>query len=214
MKFAGSRLALVATIIATGGVNCARAQDSGSVPAHELQAKLQYCKGCHGSLGQGYRGYSPIPRLAGQQPEYFENQLKAFIERRRLNPIMFNVAHVMSPAMVSGLATHFRDLNPQPVGGGSRNLVPEGKKIYEDGVPGSEVPPCASCHGPQAKGEGQFPRLAGQLPEYVLRKLTNWTSERGQDPSKPDSSALMLPIAHGLTEAQIKAVAAYVSSLE
>ena len=138
MKFAGSRLALVATIIATGGVNCARAQDSGSVPAHELQAKLQYCKGCHGSLGQGYRGYSPIPRLAGQQPEYFENQLKAFIERRRLNPIMFNVAHVMSPAMVSGLATHFRDLNPQPVGGGSRNLVPEGKKIYEDGVPGQK----------------------------------------------------------------------------
>ena len=86
MKFAGSSLALVATIIATGGVNCARAQDSASVPAHELQAKLQYCKGCHGSLGQGYRGYSPIPRLAGQQPEYFENQLKAFNRAQTIEP--------------------------------------------------------------------------------------------------------------------------------
>ena len=66
----------------------------------------------------------------------------------------------------------------------------------------------------EAKGDGQFPRLAGQLPDYVFKKLTNWSKERGQDPAKPDTSAIMEPIAHGLTEPQIKAVAAFVSSLE
>jgi cytochrome c553 len=149
-----------------------------------------------------------------QQPEYLENQLKAFIERRRTNPVMFNVAHVLSPSMLTALSAHFKDLNPKPLGGTPKELVAAGKKIYEEGVPSAEVPPCATCHGPDAKGADAFPRLAGQLHDYVYRKLTNWEKERGQDKAKPDNSAIMQPIAHNLTEAQIKAVAAYLSYLE
>jgi cytochrome c553 len=155
-----------------------------------------------------------MPRLAGQQTEYLENQLQAFIDRRRTNPVMFNVAHVLSPAMLKGLATHFKDLNPKPLGGAPRELANAGKKIYDEGVPETNVAPCSSCHGPEAKGEGAFPRLAGQLNDYVFNKLVNWSRERGQDKSKPDTSAIMEPIAHGLTEPQIKAVAAYLGSLE
>jgi cytochrome c553 len=57
-------------------------------------------------------------------------------------------------------------------------------------------------------------RLAGQLHDYIFRKLTSWDKERGQDKAKPDNSAIMGPIAHNLTEAQVKAVAAYLSYLE
>jgi cytochrome c553 len=194
----------------------AQAEDKGNaaVPKQELEAKIAYCKTCHGVSGQGFRGSFPMPRLAGQQPEYLENQLQAFIERRRTNPVMFNVAHVLSPAMLKGLAEHFRDLNPKPLGGASKELVAAGKKIYEDGVPSAEVPPCATCHGPEAKGADAFPRLAGQLNDYVAKKLLNWSKERGQDPAKPDNSAIMQPIAHNLTEAQVQAVAAYLSYLE
>ena len=155
-----------------------------------------------------------MPRLAGQQAEYFENQLRAFIERRRTNPIMFNVAHVLSPSMLTALAAQFRALNPRPLGGASKDLVAMGKTIYEQGVPDANVPPCASCHGADAKGDGAFPRLAGQLNDYTGRKLVNWSKERGQDPAKPDTSAIMEPIAHGLTQPQIAAVAAYLSYLE
>jgi cytochrome c553 len=112
-------------------------------------------------------------RLAGQQSEYIENQLHAVIERRRRNPVMFNVPHVLNPAMVKGLAAYFGSLNPKLLGGAPKELVVEGKKIYEEGIPNSDVPPCASCHGPQAKGDGAFPRLAGQLHNYIMRKLTN-----------------------------------------
>ncbi|WP_163980972.1 c-type cytochrome, partial [Raoultella ornithinolytica] len=80
----------------------------GAASGGSLEAKLEYCKTCHGLSGQGYRGYFPMPRLAGQQPQYLENQLRAFIERRRTNPIMANVAHVLSPSMVSALAAHFK----------------------------------------------------------------------------------------------------------
>jgi cytochrome c553 len=184
------------------------------VSAQELKAKTDYCKTCHGIEAQGFRGSLPMPRLAGQQPEYVENQLKAFIEHRRQNPVMFNVAHALSPAMLAALTDEFKGLNPKPLGGAPKAGVAEGHKIFDEGVPSANVPPCASCHGPEAKGDGQFPRLAGQLYDYVIRKLTNWDKERGQDKANPDSSAIMQPIAHDLTETQIRAVAAYVSQLD
>ncbi len=216
MKIFSLQPLLQAAILAIVFSATGRAEDS--VPAafskQELDAKIGYCKTCHGLSGQGFRGASPMPRLAGQQPEYLENQLKAFIERRRTNPVMFNVAHVLSPSMVTALAAHFKDLNPKPLGGAPRDLAPAGKKIYDEGLPDANVPPCASCHGPEAKGEGAFPRLAGQLHDYLSRKLANWSKERGQDPAKPDTSAIMEPIAHGLTEQQMAAVAAYLSDLE
>jgi cytochrome c553 len=192
----------------------AEGKAKADVSQQELQAKIAYCKTCHGVSGQGFRGSFPMPRLAGQQPEYLINQLQAFIDRRRTNPVMFNVAHVLSPTMLKALAEHFRDLNPKPLGGASKELVAAGKKIYEDGVPNAEVPPCTTCHGPEAKGSDAFPRLAGQLNDYVAKKLLNWSKERGQDPAKPDNSAIMQPIAHALTEDQVKAVAAYLSYLE
>ena len=182
--------------------------------ADDFQAKLGYCKTCHGLSGQGYHGYYPMPRLAGQQPKYIENQLRAFIERRRKNAIMANVAHALSPSMLSALAHHFRDLNPPPLnGGGSSSAVAMGKRIYDDGLPESNVPACSACHGQDAKGQDQIPRLAGQLPDYFYAKLVNWSAERGQNSAMPDSSAVMGPTSHNLTKSQISAVAAYVSSL-
>jgi cytochrome c553 len=204
--------AILAIVVTAAG----RAEEGSTVTVsqQELQAKTTYCKTCHGLSGQGFRGAYTMPRLAGQQPEYLENQLRAFIERRRTNPVMFSVAHVLSPSMVAALAAHFKDLNPQPLGGAPRELVAAGKTIFEEGLPEAKVPACSSCHGPEAKGDGAFPRLAGQLNDYIIKQLVNWNKERGQDPAKPDTSAIMEPIAHGLTEPQITAVAAYVSDLE
>ena len=210
----GSALQIAILTVVFSAAGHAEDMSKTAVPKQEFEAKFTYCKTCHGLSGQGFRGAYPMPRLAGQQPAYLENQLQAFIERRRANPVMFNVAHVLSPAMLNALSTHFRDLNPKPLGGAPRELVAEGKKIYENGIPSGEVPACAGCHGPEAKGSEAFPRLAGQLHDYVFKKLVNWSKERGQDPAKPDQSAIMQPIAHSLTEAQVKAVAAYISYLE
>ena len=180
--------------------------------ADELGAKLQYCKTCHGLSGQGYRGYFPMPRLAGQQPEYIENQLRAFIERRRTNPVMANVAHALSPSMVSALAAHFKALDPRPIGGGLRQSLSIGKRIFDDGVPEANVPACSACHGFDGKGQREIPRLAGQLYEYTVGQLSGWSKVRGQG-SAVDTSAIMAPTAHNLTRSQIEAVAAYAASL-
>jgi cytochrome c553 len=183
-----------------------------AVRADELRAKLDYCKTCHGLSGQGYRGYFAMPRLAGQQPEYIENQLRAFIERRRTNPIMANVAHVLSPSMVSALAAHFRTLDPRPIGGGPRSASANGKRIFDEGIPEANVPACSACHGFDGHGQNEIPRLAGQLYEYTVGQLTGWSKVRGQG-SAVDTSAIMAPTAHNLTRSQVEAVAAYVGSL-
>jgi cytochrome c553 len=213
MKVISLQLALQTAILAIVFSAAGRADDADRADFSKrgLQAKIEYCKTCHGMTGQGYRGFFSMPRLAGQQTEYFENQLQAFIERRRANRYMYNVAHGLSQATRAALAAHFRDLNPRPLGGAPRELVATGKRIYEDGVPETNVPACMACHGPEAKGHEAIPRLAGQLHDYIASQLANWSKERGQDPAKPDPSAVMLPTSHNLTKSQIAAVAAYVS---
>jgi cytochrome c553 len=208
-----SQMAVLAMLLAAAGQ--AKAADTSTLSEQKLQAKIQYCTYCHQPSGQGYVGSTPIPRLAGQQTVYFKNQLQAFIDRRRVNFFMFRVAHSLSPEMLAALADHFNALNPPPLGGAPTELVDAGKKIFLEGIPDANVPACQVCHGPEAKGNGQFPRLAGQLYPYIIKTLTNMDKERGQGgPANPDTSAIMRPIAHSLTEPQIKEVAAYLSTLE
>lgn len=203
-------LAIVA--IAFSAASLARSSDVGS-SHYGVQAKIRYCEDCHGTSGQGYRGYYPIPRLAGQQPQYLKNQLRAFIDRSRPNPIMSNVAHVLRPGMIDDIASYFHRLNPRPFGGEPRRPVAAGKSIFENGVPQDNIAACAACHGPEATGRGEIPRLAGQLYSYVVKALSNFPKERGQNPAVHGTSFIMLPVAHSLNRSQINAVAAYVSSL-
>jgi cytochrome c553 len=207
-----ARLTLLTAVLATAFAASGRAQERMTPARGGLEAKLEYCKTCHGLSGQGYLGYFPMPRLAGQQPEYIEAQLRAFIERRRSNPIMRNVAHVLSPSMITALANHFHHLNPPPFGGAPHAQIAAGKRIYEDGLPEANVPACAACHGAEGKGQNEIPRLAGQVYQYMVGQLTGWRTERGQG-TAVDTSAIMAPTAHNMTRSQIEAVAAYVSNL-
>jgi cbb3-type cytochrome c oxidase subunit III len=210
----GVRAAIVAVAFgAAGVVDGAAAAD---VSAQAVAAKLKYCEVCHGGSARGFVGFYPIPRLAGQQIEYIENELKGFVEHKRVSTespaasnVMFNVGHVLSPAMIKALANKFHDLNPKPLGGAPKENVAEGEKIFKEGIPSANVPPCATCHGEDGKGNGPIPRLAGQLYPYVVKQLSNWGRER-----REENSQIMAPIAHELKKPQVEAVAAYVSGLQ
>jgi cytochrome c553 len=134
-----------------------------------LQAKIEYCKTCHGISGQGFRGAYPMPRLAGQQPEYLENQLRAFIERRRANPVMFNVAHVLSPSMVEALAEHFKDLNPKPLGGAPKELEAAGKKFTKKDYPMPTYLHALPVMVQRQEATEHFPGLQGSCMTTSLR---------------------------------------------
>ena len=202
-------IAVFLTVVASQG----RAED-GLVPATMggVDAKFEYCTTCHGPSAQGFRGFFIMPRLAGQQPQYIENQLHAFLERRRVNPVMANVAHGITNAMIPALARRMNALNPPPYGGAPSGDVALGKEIFANGLPDQNVPACSACHGPDAKGQREIPRLAGQLYWYMVYTLSIWSSERGQG-GREDISWIMRPTVANLTPKQVQAVAEYVSGL-
>lgn len=195
----------------------AAARNSEVVSQKTLRAKIQYCEICHGPSGRGMSGgYIPIPRIAGQTSQYIKKQLLAFAEsmRDRNGSLGITSAHSVSPAMRSLLAKHFTGLTPGTVGGGPRDRVAVGKKIYDEGVPAANVAACSGCHGPDGKGKREIPRLAGQLDSYTNRELSNWSKLRGQNPLKEGAAAPMKLVAQSLSSSQIAALAAYLSHLK
>jgi cytochrome c553 len=199
-------------VIAFSGTGRAGDTDARVFANYNVGGKMGYCTDCHGSSGRGYVGFFTMPRLAGQSTEYLVKQLRAFAERRRGNNLPMRMArvHGLSPSTRSALAAHFSHLNPSPFGRAPRELVATGKRIYDDGIPGANVPACSACHGADAKGNGaEIPRLAGQLYGYTLKALANWGDERGQ--SAGDPSNIMKKVAHNMSRSQSAAVAAYLS---
>lgn len=207
LRIAFSIFALAALGTAANGVGFASAAAEGG----GVQAKIEYCQICHGQSGQGFRGYFTMPRLAGQQPEYLESQLRDYAAGLRANSIMANVARGVPPGMYGAIASHFKALNPPPAFGSGGNIA-LGREIFSNGLPESNVPACSACHGSDAKGTGQIPRLAGQVASYLVATLSSWSQNRSRE-SAGGLSAIMVPTTHNLTPAQMSAVAAYVSTL-
>lgn len=184
---------------------------SGVSHADELGAKIQYCTECHGAAGRGYHGYFPIPRLAGQNPEYILNQLRAFAERQREAEIGMDMAkvHGLSPELRRAIAAHLKRLEASVIHDASGGSVQSGKKIYEEGLPASNIPACAACHGSDGRGGREIPSLAGQLFPYTIKELANWNRER----TGSASTAIMRSVTSNMTKSEIRDVAAYVNSL-
>jgi cytochrome c553 len=176
-----------------------------------------YCMTCHNRGARGFLGYLPIPQIAGLPAQYIELQLKAFVERRRqrnLGFVRYNRVHGIPESQMQAIADYVSSLPAVAHPSGSPALIAQGDKIFHSGAPDNDVPACAVCHGPEAKGEGIFPRLAGQWRPYLIAKLQNWDKERGLGPQGgDDNSQIMKPIAKSMTQDQIKAVTAYLSSL-
>lgn len=74
---------------------------------------------------------------------------------------------------------------------------------------GNGVQPCRSCHGPDLKGMGKAPPLAGRSPSYLARQL--YDIQHGT--RKGAAVALMLPEVAHMSPADRIAIVAYVASL-
>ena len=208
MKSGGLRVALQAAVLAIFM--------PAAVHASDVEEKLGYCRNCHGDHLQGFTGYYTAPRLAGQTTEYLENQFKALGKHTRNDPI---AKKFMWPVLADGgtslwprLAKRLSAMDAPPAADGPKRLVEAGRKLFEEGVPDENVPACAACHGPDGHGSDQVPRIAGQLYEYTVEALNDWVKGyRGKDPVSPEDPNTMVPIAKSLNQAQIKAVAAFLS---
>jgi cytochrome c553 len=174
---------------------------------HAESLAIRNCTWCHGVSGHGY---SPAPGLAGQRPQYIQNQLKNFREHTRDNPYsqlyMWGAAGNLSFGRAHYLANYFSTLSPKAANDGYRELESKGKTIYQLGMPDSNTAACVVCHGPNAEGTGEIPRLGGLAYAYLKRRLEQW----GQ--GYHTTAKLPMPgIARKLSANQIDALASYLS---
>jgi cytochrome c553 len=87
-------------------------------------------------------------------------------------------------------------------------LASEGESLYRGGSAELAVPACMACHGPAGHGmPSNYPRVAGQWPEYLESQLLAFKS--GERAGK-----IMGPIAHRLSAQQIHALSVYMSALQ
>ena len=198
MKRRWSKLAIL-TIIAVFDVGPLSAQET---------LPVRNCTWCHGSSAQGY---TTAPRLAGQTPAYIENSLLSFKTHVRDNPYskqyMWGAAANVSKEMAHGFALYFSNLPPVPANDGNGALVNEGKAIYAEGIPETNVVSCIVCHGPNAEGFEGIPRLGGMGYAYLKRRLEQWNE--GYHPA-----AVPMPqVTKNLSANEIEALASYLSFL-
>jgi len=168
----------------------------------------QVCLACHGADGNSVAAANP--KLAGMNEEYLYKQLSEFKSGARKNPVMGGIVKDLSDADLKNLAAYYSLQQPKPGTAKDAELARQGEKIYRGGVLGAGVPACASCHGPQGKGiPTQFPRLAGQHADYTYAQLNAFrVGARANDAAK-----MMRTIAAKMTDADMKAVAAYIQGL-
>lgn len=166
----------------------------------------QVCAACH--TFDGSRGATANPILQGQHPEYLVKQLSEFKSGKRVNATMQGMAAGLSAEDMKNVAAFYGSKKAQPTAAKNKDLVILGEKIYRGGIAAKAVPACAACHSPTGAGiPAQYPRLAGQHPEYTELQLNNFRS------GARNNSVPMNSIAAKLSDVEIKAVADYIAGL-
>jgi len=173
----------------------------------------QVCSACHGADGNSA---APVnPSLAGQHADYTLKQLMNFKAQdgkpaERVNPVMAGMVAPLSADDMKNLAAYFAQQKPKPRAARNADLVKQGQAIYRAGITSKGVAACSGCHSPNGAGiPSQYPRLAGQHPEYIIAQLKAFRAgERAND-----TGSMMRVTASKMSDKEMAAVAEYLAGL-
>lgn len=208
------RLLIALAIVGTMLVRTALAQlpPTEKVP-DTMEARVEACVGCHGKQGRGVENVR-FPRIAGKPARYIYNQLVAFRDgRRKYAPMNYLLAYLPDPYLLK-MAEYYANarvpFDPPSPPVVSQEILRRGQELVFNGDPGKKIPACAACHSPDLSGrEPGIPGLIGLKADYINTQLGAWRYGT-RTAISPDCMQL---IAARLTEADVVAVAAWLSSM-
>lgn len=203
-RLIGSAVAAIALTVTAGNTS---AEDWAPFAASN-------CAWCHGDSGQGF---ATAPRLAGQKHQYLLMQLRDYKLHKRDNPLssqyMWPASADLSTKLdaksAQGLASYFSSIPPVAAKDGNIELSTRGKNIYTFGIPEFNIGSCAVCHGPNAEGVRQIPRLGGLGYVYLKERLEQWGQRYHMSAEPP-----MPQIAKRLPPEAIEPLASYLSFVD
>jgi len=172
------------------------------------QAKSALCATCHGADGNSQIAMNP--KLAGQSATYLLKQLQDYKSGERQNPTMSAMVGSLSDQDMADIAAWYAS-QEVTLGGADPAQLELAEDLYRSGNSELSVAACSACHGPTGGGNGPagFPSLSGQHVEYTLAQLRAFRAgERSND-----SSGMMRTVVERLTDAELEALASYVSGL-
>jgi cytochrome c553 len=168
---------------------------------------VNLCSTCHGPRGVSTSPAFPI--LAAQHTGYLAAQIDAFRKQTRAekdaHDFMWGIAGRLDEKIINGIAAYYAAQPPARGRTDDPALVAKGKELFDKGLLDRGIPACASCHGANAEGIADFPRLAAQHAKYIIKQLTYIQTLTRAAP-------VMHGIVKDLTPDEIQAVAAYVQS--
>jgi len=201
-------LLLAGAVLLTATASGTRADEINAadrVRAQTIAATV--CGTCHGV--QGNSTQPKFPRLAGQNANYLATQLQAFRSQARGDPdaigYMWGMAAQLGDDTIGALANYYSGQKPEARRGGDAAAIARGREIYNKGIPAEGVPACSSCHGADAHGTQDYPRLAGQHAQYVLKQLASFQSNMRK-------VAIMHGVAQNLRLPEMESVAAFLQA--
>ena len=182
----------------------------GDVKAGE--SKISMCIGCHGI--KGYQASFPevykVPMISGQGSKYITSALNAYKKGERKHPTMRGVAEALSDQDIADLSAYY---SQHGVVAGAELAAKASKE------PSAEVQAllskanCASCHGANfgAPIDPSYPKIGGQHADYLYVALKAYKTEDNAKVGR--GNAIMASMAKQYTNAELKLLAGYVSSL-
>ena len=175
------------------------------------KAKSLTCTACHGPQGNSV---SPMwPNIAGQSATYTVNQLKAFKDGLRSDPLMTTQATLLSDEDMRDIAVYFESLPKAAMAVTDASMVAKGQALYRGGDSDAGVAACMACHGPTGRGNpaAGYPAISGQHATYAAKQLRDFAAGTRQSDGK---TRVMRDIAARLDSDDIDAISSYMQGLQ
>lgn len=196
-----------------------QAQQGGAITQAELQSRLQeaqaqpelaqtlyalgkkvaaVCANCHGQ--ERNQAILEVPYLDGQNPAYLVEQVRQFSQGLRKNSFMQGILKAMRRDEMVGMVLFYEKQALPARQAADVALLARGQAYYQR--------VCIHCHGADGHGNARLPRIAGQHAGYVQMTL-----QRYRAGSSVRSDSNMAFVTQGMSDADIAAVASYLTTM-
>ena len=178
--------------------------------AKAAEQKIAMCIGCHGI--KGYQASFPevyrVPMISGQNAKYIAAALNAYKKGERKHPTMRGIADSLSDQDIADVAAYYEQH-------GKTDAV-----VKAPAAPDAKVAAllqkgaCVSCHGDNFSKpvDPSYPNIAGQHKDFLFVALKSYKVENQSTWGR--SNGVMGGVAKQFSNAELKALSAYVGSLD
>ena len=175
--------------------------------------KIAMCIGCHGI--PGYQSSFPevhkVPMISGQSGKYIAAALTAYKKGERKHPTMRGVSDSLTEQDIADVSAYYEQR-------GKTSAELPAKSGREPSVQVAELlkkGACVSCHGDNfAKPiDPSYPKIAGQHADYLFVAQKSYKAD-ARNANVGRNNAIMGGIAKQFSNAELKALANYLASVE